>query len=110
MSLNSQLIFSALYLIISHFLYILSAFCSKHKFFEKAMLSGKPFIMLLPIGFLTPKCSYDNIKNCAIDLIIMNPSPKFLNESADRHVGDCGWFIVNLTEGGRFTVERLPDV
>ena len=85
-------------------------FCSKHKFFEKAMLSGKPFIMLLPIAFFTPKCSYDNIKKCAIDMIIMNPNPVFLNENADRHVGDCAWVIVNLTEGGRFTVERLPDI
>jgi hypothetical protein len=85
-------------------------FCIKHQFFEKAMLSGKPFILLLPLQFLTPKCSYDNIKKCAIDMIIMNPSPKFLNENADRQVAECAWFIVNLTEGGRFSVERLPDV
>ena len=85
-------------------------FCIKHQFFEKAMMSGKPFIILLPLQFLVPKCSYDNIKKCAIDLIIMNPSPKFLNENADRQVGECAWMIVNLTEGGRFTVERLPDV
>jgi hypothetical protein len=85
-------------------------FCLKHEFFEKAMLSGKPFILLLPLQFLTPKCSYDNIKKCPIDIIIMNPSPVFLNENADRQVGDCGWFIVNLTEGGRFSVERLPDI
>ena len=85
-------------------------FCCKHQFFEKAMLSMKPFILLLPLSFMKAKCSYENIKKCAIDLIIMNPSPVFLNESADRHVGDCGWFIVNLTEGGRFTVERLPDI
>ncbi len=85
-------------------------FCIKHEFFEKAMLSGKPFILLLPLQFLIPKCSYNNIKNCAIDMIIMNPSPKFLNENADRQVGECAWFIVNLTEGGRFTVERLSDV
>lgn len=85
-------------------------FCCKHQFCEKAMLSMKPFILLLPLSFMKAKCSYENIKKCAIDLIIMNPSPVFLNEGADRHVGDCGWFIVNLTEGGRFTVERLPDV
>ena len=85
-------------------------FCIKHQFFEKAMLSGKPFILLLPLQFLIPKRSYDNIKKCAIDMIIMNPSPKFLNENADRQVGECAWFIVNLTEGGRFTVERLPDI
>jgi hypothetical protein len=85
-------------------------FCSKHPFFEKAMLSGKPFIMLLPLQFLIPKCSYENIKKCAIDIIIMNPSPVFLNGDIDRQVGECGWFIVNLTEGGRFSVERLPDI
>ena len=90
--------------------FFITAFCIKHQFFEKAMLSGKPFIVLLPLQFLIPKCSYDNIKNCAIDMIIMNPSPKFLNENADRQVGECAWFIVNLTEGGRFTVERLSDV
>ena len=85
-------------------------FCSKHQFFEKAMLSSKPFIMLLPLQFLTPKCSYENIKKCAIDIIIMNPSPAFLNGDVERQVAECGWFIVNLTEGGRFTVERLPDI
>ena len=85
-------------------------FCSKHKFFEKAILSEKPFIMLLSLSFMTAKCSYDNIKNCAIDIIVMNPSPKFLNGGVERNVCDCAWFIVNMTEGGRFTVERLPDV
>lgn len=74
------------------------------------MKSGKPFIMLLPLQFLTPKCSYDNIKKCAIDIIIMNPSPVFLHVSEDRQVGQTAWMIVNLTEGGRFSVERLPDV
>jgi hypothetical protein len=52
-------------------------FCIKHQFFEKAMLSGKPFIMLLPIGFFTPKCSYDNIKKCAIDMIIKSQIPEW---------------------------------
>ena len=85
-------------------------FCVKHQFFEKAMLSSKPFIMLLPLSFLIAKCSYENIKKCLIDIIIMNPSPSFLNGDVERHVGECGWFIVNLTEGGRFTVERLPDI
>lgn len=85
-------------------------FCSKHHFFEKALLSLKPFIMLLPLQFLVTKCSYENIKKCLIDIIIMNPSPSFLNGDVERHVGECGWFIVNLTEGGRFSVERLPDI
>ena len=68
-------------------------FCLKHKFFEKAMHSGKPFIMLLPLQFLTPKCSYDNIKRCEIDIMIMNPSPVFLNGDVERSVGDCGKII-----------------
>lgn len=65
-------------------------FCLKHQFFEKAMHSGKPFIMLLPLQFLTPKCSYDNIKKCEIDIMVMNPSPTFLNGDVERNVGDCG--------------------
>ena len=65
-------------------------FCLKHKFFEKAINSGKPFIMLLPLQFLTPKCSYENIKKCEIDIMIMNPSPKFLHGDGERDVGDCG--------------------
>jgi hypothetical protein len=91
-------------------IFLFAAFCLKHKFFEKAMLSGKPFILLLPLQIMTAKCSYENIKKCAIDVIIMNPSPEFLNEDTNRKVGDCAWFIVNLTEGGRFSVERLPDI
>ena len=83
-------------------------FCLKHQFFEKAMHSGKPFIMLLPLQFLTPKCSYDNIKKCEIDIMVMNPSPTFLNGDVERSVGDCGWFFVNTgSGGGHFSVERL---
>ena len=74
------------------------------------MLSGKPFIMLFPLQILTAKCSYDNMNKCTIDVIVMNPSPTFLNDDADRKVGDCAWFIVNLTKGGRFSVERLPNI
>jgi hypothetical protein len=84
-------------------------FALKHQFFEKAMSSGKPFIMLLPLQFLTPKCSFENIKRCKIDIMIMNPSPVFLNGDVERQVGDCGWFFVNIgnSTGGHFTVERL---
>lgn len=71
-------------------------FCVKHQFFEKAMMSGKPFIMLLPLQFLTPKCSYDNIKKCEINIMIMNPSPVFLNGDVERKVGDCGKSIKTL--------------
>ena len=74
------------------------------------MLCGKPFIMLFPLSIITSKCSYDNIKKCTIDVIVMNPPPTFLNEDADRKVADCAWFIVNLTEGGRISVERLPNI
>ena len=65
-------------------------FCLKHEFFEKAMNSQKPFIMLLPLQFLTPKRSNENIKKCEIDIMVMNPSPKFLNDDGNRDVGDCG--------------------
>jgi hypothetical protein len=87
-------------------------FALKHQFFEKAMNSGKPFIMLLPLQFLTPKCSFENIKRCKIDIMIMNPSPVFLNGDVERQVGDCGWMFVNMgnSTGGHFTVERLPDL
>jgi methylase of polypeptide subunit release factors len=82
-------------------------FCVKHEFFNKAILSVKPFIMLLPIQFLTAKKSYENILNCKMDLIIFNPSPVFINKDQNRAVGDCAWMIVNLTAGGAFSVQRL---
>ena len=85
------------------------AFCVKHEFFNKAILSGKPFIMLLPIQFLTAKKSYENILNSKMDLIIFNPSPVFIHKEANRAVGDCAWMIVNLTDGGAFSVQRLPN-
>jgi hypothetical protein len=81
----------------------------KHEFFNKAILSGKPFIMLLPIQFLTAKKSYENILNCKMDMIIFNPSPVFINQDKNRAVGDCAWMLVNLTVGGAFSVQRLSN-
>ena len=73
-----------------------------HQYFEKAMNSGKPFIMLLPLHFLTSKYTYENSKRCEINIMIINGD-----------VGrDIGWFFVNMNNGGggHFTVRKLPEL
>ena len=76
------------------------------------MHSGKPFIMLLPLQFLTPKCSYENIKKCEIDIMVMNPSPTFLNGDVERNVGDCGkiiYLLNNITYISDYIFVLLQD-
>ena len=76
----------------------------RHLVFEKAVLSGKPFIMLLPLQFLTLKCSYENINKCEINIMI-------INGNMERYIGECGWFFVNMNNGGgHFTVRKLPEL
>jgi hypothetical protein len=85
-------------------------FCIKHEVFEKAFKSGNPFILLLPIQFLTAKRSYDNIKLCEIDIIIFNPNVKFLHDGQHIQVGESAWMLFNIgSGGGHFSVVRLPE-
>jgi hypothetical protein len=86
-------------------------FCLKHEFLAKVLESRKPAILLLPLQILTAKKSYDLLKSCSLDMMIFNPSPKFLHAGGERQVGDCGWFFINMVGevGGKFTTERLSE-
>jgi hypothetical protein len=67
----------------------------KTPFFRKALASRKPFIMLLPIQFMTAVKNRKLLKGSKWDIIVLNPAPLFKSGQKFVKVGDVAWFFVN---------------
>lgn len=72
-------------------------YCCNHEFFEKCILSRKPFALLLPFQtFTTLKFrSYD--KDVKLQILVFYPMPSFKKENGtDAQVGEVCWVFGNF--------------
>lgn len=71
-------------------------FAGKVQFLIKALNLGRPFAMLLPLLTLSSNGLEDMSIDNRLHVLMVKPTPKFLNKGVWKHPTDCAWFIGNF--------------